>query len=294
MRIVPPRRDAGTITRPESWTGLGRALRDGRERAAPWVERLGRVGYAAKGNVYLLVGVLAAEAAIGVAGGAATGSRGALRHARRLPFGDVLLVAIAAGLAGYVLWRLVQTIRDTERKGRSPAGIIVRLGYAISGAIHGVLAWTALELVQGHRPRGDEALPHEYTARLLSLPHGPWLVCAVGAVVIGVAVAQGVIAVRAAFVSKLDPLSSMARAWITWLGRLGYVARGVVLFIIGGFLISAGIHANPRDARGLGGALHEIARQPEGRWLFGAVAVGLAAYGVFMLLLARCRRMVVR
>lgn len=263
------------MTRPESWTGLG------------------RLGYAAKGIVYLLVGGLAAEAAVG-AGGAATGSRGALRHARRLPFGDILLIAIAIGLAGYVLWRLVQAIRDTELHGRSLKGILVRLGYAISAAIYGVLAWTALELLRGHRPRGDESMSHEHTAWLLSLPYGPWLVCVVGAVVIGVGVAQGVIAARARFLAKLEPLSSGARPWIVWLGRLGYFARGVVLLIIGGFLIDAGIHADPRAAHGVGGALHEIARQPEGRWLFGAVALGLAAYGVFMLVLARYRRMVLR
>lgn len=58
--------------------------------------------------------------------------------------------------------------------------------------------------------------------------------------------------------------------------------------------LDAGIHANPRDARGLGGALHVIARQPAGRWLFGAVALGLVAYGVFMLVVARYRRMIVR
>ena len=52
--------------------------------------------------------------------------------------------------------------------------------------------------------------------------------------------------------------------------------------------------ANPREARGIGGALHALARQPAGRWLFGAVAVGLAAYGLFVLLLARYRRMVIR
>ena len=161
-------------------------------------------------------------------------------------------------------------------------------------AAHGVLAWTALELVQGHRTRGDEAASREHTAWMLSLPYGPWLVCAVGAVVIGVGVAQLVIAARARFVAKLGPLSSQARAWITGLGRLGYLARGVVLFIIGGFLVNAGLHANPHDARGLGGALREIARQPAGRWLFGAVALGLAAYGVFMLALAGYRRMVVR
>ena len=86
----------------------------------------------------------------------------------------------------------------------------------------------------------------------------------------------------------------MPSGWVTWVGRVGFVARGVVLFLVGGFLINAGVHANPRDARGIGGALRELSRQPEGRWLFGAVALGLVAYGVFMLVLARYRRMVVR
>jgi len=281
------------MTRPESWAGLGQALRGGTERAAPWIERLGRLGYAAKGIVYLLVGVLAAEAAVG-ARAVATGSRGAMRHVRTLPFGDVLLVAVAVGLAGYALWRLVQAVRDTELQGTSPKGLLVRAGYVISGAIYGVLAWTAVELVRGLRTRGDEAVSREHTAWLLSFPHGPWLVCAVGAVVIGVGVAQLVIAARASFLSKLGSLSPAIRTWVIWVGRVGFVARGVVLFLVGGFLINAGVHANPRDARGIGGALRELSHQPEGRWLFGAVALGLVAYGVFMLVLARYRRMVVR
>jgi hypothetical protein len=277
----------------ESWNGLGRALRDGPTRAAPWVERLGRLGYATKGVVYLLVGVLAAEAAMG-AGGGATGSRGALRQARRLPFGDVLLIAVTVGLTGYAVWRLVQAIRDTELEGSSLRGLVVRLGYAISGAAYGVLAWTALELVQGHRTPGDEAVSRQDAARLLSLPHGSWLVIAVGAVVIGVGIAQAVLAVRATFVRKLASLSPRTLGWVTWVGRAGYLARGVVFFIIGGFLMNAGIHADPHRARGIGGALREISRQPAGQWLFGAVALGLAGYGVFMLVLARYRRMVVR
>ena len=45
-------------------------------------------------------------------------------------------------------------------------------------------------------------------------------------------------------------------------------------------------------ARGLGGALEALARQPNGAWLLGATAVGLAAFGVYSLLLARYRRIV--
>ena len=93
-----------------------------------------------------------------------------MRHVRRLPFGDVLLVAVAVGLAGYTLWRLVQAVRDTEDLGTSPKGMILRVGYAISGAIHGVLAWTAVELVRGLRPRGDEAVSREQAGGMVSEP----------------------------------------------------------------------------------------------------------------------------
>jgi Domain of Unknown Function (DUF1206) len=84
-------------------------------KASPWIERLARVGYVAYGVVYVLVGVLALQAAFG-GGGAATGQEGALRSIllaplgkvllgletlARQPFGPYLLGAVAAGLVAY-------------------------------------------------------------------------------------------------------------------------------------------------------------------------------------------------
>lgn len=78
------------------------------------------------------------------------------------------------------------------------------------------------------------------------------------------------------------------------LGRVGYAARGVAFAIIGMLLAAAGLHARPEEARGLGGALTTLAEQPFGPWLLGAVAVGFVAYGAFMLVQARYRRIVIR
>jgi hypothetical protein len=75
-------------------------------------------------------------------------------------------------------------------------------------------------------------------------------------------------------------------------GKLGLIARGVVFLIIGGFLIQAAWHIDASRARGLSGALEALARQPNGALLLGATAVGLAAFGVYSLLLARYRRIV--
>ncbi len=57
--------------------------------------------------------------------------------------------------------------------------------------------------------------------------------------------------------------------------------------IVGGR--SAG-YEKPDKALGLGGALRTLARQPFGPYLLGAVAVGLVAYGAFMFVMARYRK----
>jgi Domain of Unknown Function (DUF1206) len=86
-----------------------------KRKISPWIERLARFGYLAYGVVYVLVGVLALQAAFG-GGGGAPGQEGALRSIllaplgkvllgletlARQPFGPYLLGAVAAGLVAY-------------------------------------------------------------------------------------------------------------------------------------------------------------------------------------------------
>src|SRR4028118_1471446 len=85
-------------------------------QAKSWIEPLGRFGYAAKGVVYALIGVLAAQAALG-RGGETTDSQGALQRIVQAPFGKLLLGIVTVGLVGYAIWRLVQAFEDTENKG---------------------------------------------------------------------------------------------------------------------------------------------------------------------------------
>ena len=113
----------------------GQAKRAVRE-ARPWLEWLGRCGFAAKGVVYALIGVLAVQVALGV-GGETTDAQGALRRIFTAPYGRVLLAAIAVGLAGFALWQFVQAAMDTERKGSDAKGVATRAAYAGNGLIHG-------------------------------------------------------------------------------------------------------------------------------------------------------------
>src|SRR5262245_10093940 len=116
------------------------------QEASPWIARLARLGYVAHGVVYLVIGGLAAQAALG-GGGQPTGTKGALQTILRQPFGQGLLSIVALGLLGYSVWRFVQALKDPEHEGRSAAGVSKRLGYFISGVIHASLSIAAIGMV---------------------------------------------------------------------------------------------------------------------------------------------------
>lgn len=260
----------------------------------PWFERLARLGIAAKGVVYFVIGLLAIQAAIG-AGGQATDQTGALSAIVTQPFGKFLLSIIAIGLVGYVLWRIVEAILDPEHRGEpvDAKRIVQRLGYALSGFIYAGLAATAVKLILGSGGGGGNAT-QDWTARFLSQPFGQWLVGTAGAVTIGVGFAYIYEAYKAKFRRhfKLNQMSPKEQKWATILGRFGIAARAIVFVVIGFFLIQAALHSNANEARGLGGALAALAQQPFGSWLLGLVALGLIAYSIYSLVEARYRRIV--
>jgi hypothetical protein len=75
-------------------------LRRVNHHTSPWIVRLGRIGYSAKGVVFICVGLLSATAA--VRGSArATDSRGVMQAIVQQPFGHGLLLALIAGLVCY-------------------------------------------------------------------------------------------------------------------------------------------------------------------------------------------------
>jgi hypothetical protein len=259
-----------------------------------WVEKLARFGYAAKGIVYAIVGVLAVQAALGT-GGKTTDTKGALGAIASQPFGKFLLALVTFGLIGYVVWLLVQTIKDPEHKGNDAKGLARRLGYGITCFIYAGLTLSAMRLLMGSGGgASSSSSAQDWTARLLSQPFGQWLVGIGGAFIIGLGFYELYKAYKAKFRKqmKLHEMTSTEETWATRIGRFGLAARGVVFAIIGFFLIQAARHSNPKEAQGLDGALQSLAQQPHGPWLLGIVALGLVAYGIHMGVQARYRRIV--
>ncbi|HIK05224.1 MAG TPA: DUF1206 domain-containing protein [Trichormus sp. M33_DOE_039] len=257
----------------------------------PWVERLARLGYAAKGLVYFIVGLLAAQAAFG-SGGKTTDTSGALETIVTQPFGKFLLSIVTLGLIGYALWRSVQTILDPEHSGQdmNAKRIAQRLGYGFSAIAYFGLALTSIKLIIGSS-RSDSDSVEDWTIYFLNQPFGRWIVVLLGLTVIGVGISFIYQAYKGTFrrYFKLYQMSRTEQIWAMRLGRFGIAARGIVFGIIGIFMMVAAIQLDGTQARGLGGALASLAQQPFGPWILGMVALGLIAYGIYSVIEARYR-----
>lgn len=252
--------------------------------AAPWVEKLARFGYAAKGAVYVLVGGLAVATAFGQ-GGQTTGSSGALATISDSTLGRIVLGLIALGLIGYALWGVVRAVRNPEHDSGGK-----RAYYGLSAAIYGLLAVEAgrLALSGSSGGGGGGGGADHWTATLMQQPFGQWLVGAVGAAVAIFGLQQVWQAWNVDLDDRLDlsRLSSTGRTWAIRSGRFGLAARGVVLTIIGVYFTIAAIQSDPSEARGVGGVLDMMRGTP---WLLGLIALGLVAYGVYNFVRARYR-----
>jgi hypothetical protein len=221
-----------------------------------WLELLGRLGFAAKGLVYLIIGAIAVRAAIGSE--EATGPRGALQEIAQRPMGEALLWVAGLGLIGYAGWRFVQAARDTERKGTDAKGLIVRAGYVLSGLIHVSLAMAAIRIAggSGERDGGEQGM----TAQLLQQPFGRWLAVLAGLVVLAVGINQFRLAHGARFREHLrtGEMNVEEVRWAVRTGRIGYAARGITFAIVGTFLAIAGLQSDPGEAKGLADALQVL------------------------------------
>ena len=253
---------------------------------AAGIRLLARLGFAAIGVVYGLMGLLALLAAIGPRGGHVSKS-GAVRHLRDLPGGQILLILIAVGLLGYVIWRFTQALADTEERGTDAKGIAMRVGYAGSGLFYVGLALLAGRLAwSGHaEDNGDQA--QGLTAKVLAWPAGDWLIMLVGAVTIGVGGYQMYRAYKGRPNAEVNArqLSATQARLVRRAGQVGLTARGLVLAIIGYFFVRAGWQSRAQPVGSTDEAFDFLATF--GPWALGVVAAGLLLYGLYSLVRAK-------
>lgn len=249
---------------------------------AALVEAAARVGYLARGLVHVSVGAVALMAAVELTP-EAEGVQGALEAWRDWPAGLALLWLTGLGLYAFAGWRGLQALFDVDGQGRSAKALLSRLGQAISGAVYAAMAVSVFGLLDALGDLGetdDQPKARAMVDRALDLPMGDLLVIACGLFVAGCGVGSIVRALVDHFGRDLHG-GHRTRAWCGTLARIGYFGRGVALTPAGLFIVLAGWRARAGEARGLGGALDALERQPLGDLVLAVAAVGLIAFGLF-------------
>lgn len=259
----------------------GRAARDVRDH--PVMDWMARVGLVVYGVVYLLIGWLAGQAALGQSAGSASGA-GAIEEIAQKPWGAVALWLVVAGLAALVVWQVCQAIGG-HRDEDGLKQLLARAGSASRAVVLGVLAVMAARTALGD---GGGSSGGGTTGAVLRLPLGTLLVL-LGAGVIGA------VAITSAYRGVTDRwrrdvevegrTGDVGRV-VQVLARTGHLSRGVAFGVIAVLVARAALEHDPQQKAGLDQAIVRFRDEPVGPWLIVVVAVGLASYGAYQLVRA--------
>lgn len=261
------------------------------EKAAysPLTITMMRIGYAARGLIYGMMGIVALQVALGTKSRPAD-QQGAIAYLAASPLGRLLLGLILIGLVGYAIWGLIRAILDPLHNGTDLKGLALRAGYLVSAFSYAVL----IPPTYGYISQGQQlsksgsqtAQTQHVTASLLTHPWGKWLILIVGVIGFLGGIFQIYQALRHGFTKNLKQyaLSAKQMEWIKRMGRFGTAARGVAFSLVGLFLVQAALYTDPNRAQGIDGALYQLALRPYGPVMLLVIAVGLIAFGAYSIL----------
>ncbi|MDT7578635.1 MAG: hypothetical protein QOH17_4968 [Pseudonocardiales bacterium] len=265
---------------------MGNLERSARQASnSPAMAAVAKFGLFARGFIYLVIGWLAVQIALGHHTHEAN-QRGALVTVAGHPFGQVLLWILGFGFGAYALWRLSEAAFGTAAEGRKTGP---RLQSLIRGVVYATFAVTTFSFIAGTSNQTQSRQQETTTAKLMKHGYGRWLVGIVGVIVIVVGIGLIIEGLRKKFEKQLrmDELHGVTRTVVVRLGMVGTTSRGIVFAVAGALLVQAALQYQPAKSTGLDGALRTLADQPYGPWLLGAIAVGLIAFGVYGLFTAR-------
>lgn len=253
--------------------GTGSARRAGaRAGNHPAVRTGARLGFAANGLLHLIIAWLALQLAWGGGGGQEADQTGALETLASSGPGAFLIWVVVVGFGLLGLWYLLEALLGGETKER-----VVSAGKGVTFLALGVIA---LGVAQGSGSGGGGS------GGALNRGGMPVLVLA-GLVLLGVAIHHVKKGWKREF---LEDLRAHPGKNVERLGRVGYVAKGAALGVLGVLILVSPFSAGQEEEPGLDLALRTILDMPGGKVLLTLVALGLAAYGVYCFARAKLAR----
>jgi len=265
-----------------------RAERLGRQAdGSDWLDTMARAGLVAFGVVHLVLGWLCVQLALGDRG-QDTSTTGAVQELAQQPFGGVLVWAVAVGMFLLVIWQVVEAaVGHREEDGATRVRKrVTSLGKAV---VYAVIGYSAVKVATGSSSGGSEKQTDTLTAKVMDLPGGQVLV---GLVAVGILVVAGFLVYRGVSDGFLKKIHGGGRTGkdgtaYRWFGRVGYVAKGLALGVVGNLFGYAAATHESKKSGGLDQALTKVLDQPFGPVLIIAIGLGFACYGAFCFAWAR-------
>lgn len=261
--------------------------KDADNNVKPWVMWYSRIGFSAKGSVYILIGLISMMAAIGI--GKKNGQQGAIASVASKPFGEIILWLIVLGLTGYITWLITQVLIEPNHDGPKYKGIFIRIGYLFAASFYVGLG-IKFSIIAFRSGQTDDST-QIWMGKLLDMPIGRLAIAITGLSIFVYAMIQLILGITGTFTKKLNTKQMKQKEMIitNQIGRIGFIARGITFGVLGGFLVNSGWTAETSQATGIDSALAQISQEPFGQVLLGILSSGLFLYGVYEVLEGKYR-----
>ena len=198
--------------------------------------------------------------------------------------GPWILYALVPGFFSYALWRVLAAIYDGDRDGSQPAGLLNRTFGVVKGCAYAALGVDTARLATGNSV-GDNGWMRD----LFGSPAGHILMFVLGAGLF----AFGCFEAYRAYGAKLSQglriseLAASARQWIIAISRFGIGARAAVIGTFGVLILRAASRGSA-ETPDAGESIRAVAQSNEA--VYFVIGAGLIAYGLYLIVLARYRR----
>lgn len=243
------------------------------------------VGCISTGLIYLGIGVFALLSYLKLKEGGADESS-MLAFLNEFIAGKIVIWMILSGTVCYILWRIYEAITDPYEYGKSASGISKRIGIALSTVADILIVYSAVTVLlgtSGSDASGQPTEQRELVGNLLQMDGGQFIIIISGAIVIITAFVQFFYGITRGYAERLNirHFKNWQRTMIHILAWIGYFARGIIIGIIGFFLIKASVDNNQEHVVNTDKAFDFIGDEV-GHVYFILIALGTICYALFM------------
>ena len=250
-----------------------------------YVNYLPVYGCLSTGLIYCGIGIIAILSFMKIKDGGADESS-LLAYLNESFIGKIIFWLIILGTICYVIWRIVESIKDPYAYGHDAKGIARRIGIAMSTIPDALITLTGIQIMlgtSGIRVDGQPVQLRQTASSMLDETWGEWAVISIGVVTILTALVQFFYGVSKGYKERLDiaHFSKRMKTITHVLAGAGYFSRGVIVGIIGFFFMKAGILDSPEYIVNTDKAVDFIGDHV-GHFFFILLSAGTISYGVFM------------